>query len=74
MKKRGRKLGSGKGRQVTTRSISMMPYQWQTIDQLRGKLSRGKWIAEKIFNHDSNRTNQNDDGRGIRPVSALDDR
>lgn len=49
MKKRGRKLGSGKGRQVITRSISMLPWQWQSIDERRGRLSRGKWLSERIF-------------------------
>lgn len=43
--KRGRKLGSGTGRKVMTRSISMMPDEWRRIDKKRGKMPRGRFIA-----------------------------
>ena len=44
----GRKKGSGKGRIAVTRSISMMPETWQLIDSLRGKESRGKYLARLL--------------------------
>tara|TARA_R110000765_G_scaffold50352_7_gene102385 strand:- start:5124 stop:5303 length:180 start_codon:yes stop_codon:yes gene_type:complete len=50
---RGRPIGStneGLARKdvVTTRSISMTPSQFKKIDKLRGKLSRGKFIAQEL--------------------------
>lgn len=44
----GRKLGSGSGRKVSTRSISMMPESWQRIDEDRGSLPRGRYIESII--------------------------
>lgn len=44
----GRKLGSGTGRKVSTRSISMLHEVWEQIDADRGGLSRGKYIESII--------------------------
>jgi len=44
----GRKPGSGKGRTVTTASISMKPEMWDKLDTLRGEQSRGAFLTEKI--------------------------
>jgi len=37
--------GTGKGRTVITGSISMPPEKWETLDDLRGEMSRGKFIG-----------------------------
>ena len=37
----GRPLGSGNGRTVEIRSISMPPQTWEKLDELRGATSRG---------------------------------
>ena len=44
----GRKPGSGKGRTVITRSVSMPPTTWDRLDTIRGEQSRGQWIAERV--------------------------
>jgi len=44
----GRPAGTGKGRTVVTRSVSMPPELWAKVDRLRGEQSRGKWLGEKI--------------------------
>lgn len=44
----GRKPGSGKGRSVVTRSVSMPPETWDRLDMLRGEQSRGEWIADRV--------------------------
>jgi hypothetical protein len=44
----GRPAGSGSGRNVITRSVSMLPESWEQLDHLRGDKSRGEWIAEKV--------------------------
>jgi hypothetical protein len=44
----GRKSGSGKGRTVITRSVSMEPETWDKLDALRAGKSRGQWIADKV--------------------------
>jgi hypothetical protein len=44
----GRKPGTGKGRTVKTRSVSMPPAMWDRLDALRGDRSRGDWIAERV--------------------------
>jgi hypothetical protein len=44
----GRPPGSGKGRTVETRSISMPPEAWAKLDQLRAEQSRGAFLAAKL--------------------------
>jgi hypothetical protein len=44
----GRKPGSGKGRKVITRSVSMLPEFWAKLDMIRKEKSRGQWIADKV--------------------------
>lgn len=44
----GRPKGSGKGRTVITRSVSMPPDIWDRLDTVRGEQSRGEWIAERV--------------------------
>jgi len=44
----GRKPGSGKGRTVETRSVSMPPELWDRLDAIRGEQSRGEWIADRV--------------------------
>tara|TARA_B100001093_G_scaffold464346_1_gene481149 strand:- start:1107 stop:1301 length:195 start_codon:yes stop_codon:yes gene_type:complete len=45
----GRPKGSGKGRTVVTRSVSMKPEIWAEIDRLRGSQSRGVYLSDKIL-------------------------
>lgn len=44
----GRPQGTGKGRTVETRSVSMPPAMWDKLDALRGDRSRGEWISEWV--------------------------
>jgi hypothetical protein len=44
----GRKPGSGTGRKVITRSVSMPPEKWDRLDELRGDKSRGKFITDRL--------------------------
>lgn len=44
-KKRGRKSGSGKGRQAITRSVTMPADQWAAFDALRGDQSKGRFLS-----------------------------
>ncbi len=44
----GRKSGSGSGRTVQTRSVSMPPETWDRLDILRAEKSRGEWIADRV--------------------------
>lgn len=47
----GPRQGAGRpatGRTVVSRSVSMAPEAWTKLDDLRGKKSRGQWIAEGI--------------------------
>ena len=41
----GRPVGSGDGRSVTTRSVSMTPEMWAMIDRMRGHSSRGVFLS-----------------------------
>jgi hypothetical protein len=45
----GRKKGSGKGRISISGTMSMPREMWEKLDELRGSLSRGKWIAAKLL-------------------------
>jgi hypothetical protein len=45
---RGRPKGSGNGPTVTTLSITLPPEEVRKIDDLRGDLSRGKFILLKM--------------------------
>jgi hypothetical protein len=49
----GRPRGSGAGRTVEIRSVSMLPESWQKLDELRGSASRGVWLSSRI-NRDYN--------------------
>lgn len=44
----GRPKGSGAGKTVITRSVSMPPKTWAAIDERRGTESRGRWIAREL--------------------------
>jgi hypothetical protein len=44
----GRPKGTGKGRKVITRSVSMPPEKWDRLDEMRGEQSRGKFIADRL--------------------------
>jgi hypothetical protein len=44
----GRKLGSGKGRTVISKTIAMTATSWDKLDAVRGKISRGKFIGALI--------------------------
>ena len=44
----GRPAGTGKGRTVVTRSVSMPPELWAALDRLRGEKSRGAFLAPII--------------------------
>jgi hypothetical protein len=44
----GRPKGATRGRTVVTRSISLPPETWRAIDEARGSIPRGKWIAAQI--------------------------
>lgn len=43
----GRKPGTGQGRKVVTRSISLLPEQWDKLDRISGG-NRSRWIAAKV--------------------------
>ena len=45
----GRKKGSGKGRVSVTGSLSMPREMWELLDNMRGSLSRGKWVASRLL-------------------------
>ena len=47
--RQGRPKGSGDGRTVEIRSISMTPEAWHLLDQMRGASSRGVWISSAVF-------------------------
>lgn len=48
----GARKGAGRkpttGRVAVTRSVSMTEGQWKKLDKLRGKQSRGAYIAEQL--------------------------
>ena len=44
----GRPKGSGNGRTVEIRSVSMLPSAWEKLDKLRGQASRGMWISATV--------------------------
>jgi len=44
----GRKKGSGTGRKVVSKSISLPPDAWVEIDCRRGSLSRGRWLMRLL--------------------------
>lgn len=44
----GRPAGSGQGRTVVTRSVSMPPEMWDKLDRLRKDQSRGAYLAAKL--------------------------
>ena len=44
----GRPKGSGKGRTVKTSSINLPTAVWEKLDELRGSISRSKWISQEI--------------------------
>jgi len=44
----GRKPGRGKGRTVTSSSITLTPALWAKLDALRGDQTRSRWIAGRI--------------------------
>jgi hypothetical protein len=41
--------GSGNGRTVEVRSVSMPPQAWQMLDEFRAGTSRGVWISSRIW-------------------------
>jgi hypothetical protein len=47
-KNAGRKKGSGKGRVVLSKTITMRPESWEKLDRARGRQSRGKYIESKL--------------------------
>ena len=44
----GRKPGTGKGRKVSYKTITLPLELWGKLDSIRGKLSRSEWFASKI--------------------------
>jgi hypothetical protein len=44
----GRKVGSGKGRTVISKTVAMTAESWARLDAVRGTISRGKYI-ERCF-------------------------
>ena len=44
----GRKLGTGKGRKVGYKTITLPLELWGKLDSIRGKLSHSEWFASKI--------------------------
>ena len=44
----GRKPGSGKGRTVQSRTITLKGPLWTRLDHLRGDMTRSAWIAAQI--------------------------
>jgi hypothetical protein len=45
----GRPIGSGVGKSVTTRSVSLSPEMWAMIDKLRGSSTRGSWLTAIVY-------------------------
>jgi hypothetical protein len=45
----GRKLGSGKGRTVISKTIAMTAESWDKLDAVRGVMPRGKFIAAAML-------------------------
>jgi hypothetical protein len=45
----GRPPGSGTGKTVEVRSVSMLPEAWAKLDQMRGTASRGIWISAAVY-------------------------
>jgi hypothetical protein len=45
----GRKLGSGKGRTVISKTIAMTATSWDKLDVVRGVMPRGKFIAAAML-------------------------
>jgi hypothetical protein len=41
----GRPKGSGTGRKVISRSVTLTPALWAKLDELRGEKSRGAFLA-----------------------------
>jgi hypothetical protein len=44
----GRKVGSGEGRTVISKTVAMTAESWARLDAVRGTMSRGKYI-ERCF-------------------------
>jgi hypothetical protein len=44
----GRKLGSGKGRQVVSKSVAMRTEDWRRLDAARGAEARGRYLAKLL--------------------------
>ena len=41
----GRKVGSGKGRTVISKTVAMTAESWARLDAVRGTISRGKYLG-----------------------------
>jgi hypothetical protein len=41
----GRKVGSGKGRTVISKTVAMTAESWARLDAVRGTMSRGKYLG-----------------------------
>jgi hypothetical protein len=44
----GRKLGSGKGRKIISKSVAMKKEDWQRLDAARGAEARGRYLAKLL--------------------------
>jgi len=44
----GRKVGSGKGRTVISKTVAMTAESWAILDAVRGTMSRGKFIQSRL--------------------------
>jgi hypothetical protein len=44
----GRKLGSGKGRKIISKSVAMKKEDWQRLDAARGTEARGRYLAKLL--------------------------
>jgi len=47
-KNAGRKVGSGKGRTVISKTVAMTAESWAILDAVRGTMSRGKFIQSRL--------------------------
>jgi hypothetical protein len=59
----GRPKGSGQGRQITSRTISMGKESWDLLERLRGTLPRGRLIEDLLVAAKS-KTRAKNDQRG----------
>jgi hypothetical protein len=44
----GRKLGSGEGRKIISKSVAMKKEDWQRLDAARGTEARGRYLAKLL--------------------------